>query len=191
MAETSPPSLEPIIYRVGEQLARLSAGRTPTLFERRWWSQAALNMAMHDGHFKTQLFRFIDVLPSVTDNEEVVSLAREYLGEGGIPIFGGQWGLSALSATSLGARLSGKAIRSQVEQMARTFIAGATVEEAAPRLSDLWKHGRAWSVDLLGEATISDREADRYRDRCVEALTLLGQEAASWPSLPVLERDHL
>ncbi|HSF67369.1 MAG TPA: proline dehydrogenase family protein [Nitrospiraceae bacterium] len=191
MPELSSSSLEPILYRVGEQLARLSAGRTPTLFERRWWSQAALNMAMHDGHFKTQLFRFIDVLPSVTDNEEVVALAREYLGEGGIPIFGGQWGLSALSATSLGARLSGKAIRSQVEQMARTFIAGATVEEAAPRLSDLWKHGRAWSVDLLGEATISDREADRYRDRCVEALTFLGREAASWPSLPLLERDPL
>ena len=106
-------------------------------------------------------------------------------------LFGAQWGLKALSATSLGARLSGKAIRSQVEHMARTFIAGATVEEAAPRLTDLWQHGRAWSVDLLGEATISDREADRYRDRCMEALTLLAREAALWPSLPLLERDHL
>ena len=184
-------SLEPVVYRIGEQLARLSAGRTPTLFEGRWWSQTALNLAMQDSRFKTQLFRFIDVLPSVTDDEQVVALAREYLGDGGTALFGGQWGLKALSATSLGARLSGKAIRSQVEHMARTFIAGATVEEAAPRLADLWQHGRAWSVDLLGEATISDREADRYRDRCVEALTLLAREAALWPSLPLLERDHL
>jgi len=190
MSEMSSP-LEPTIYRIGEQLARLSAGRTPTLFERRWWSQSALNMAMQDSGFKTQLFRFIDVLPSITDDEEVVALAREYLGDGGLPLFGGQWGLNILSATSLGARLSGKAIRSQVEHMARTFIAGATVEEAAPPLSDLWQHGRAWSVDLLGEATISDREADRYRDRCVEALSLFGREAASWPSKPLLERDHL
>ena len=89
---------------------------------------------MQDSRFKTQLFRFIDVLPSVTDDEEVVALAREYLGDGGTALFGGQWGFKALSATSLGARLSGKAIRSQVEHMARTFIAGATVEEAAPRL---------------------------------------------------------
>jgi RHH-type proline utilization regulon transcriptional repressor/proline dehydrogenase/delta 1-pyrroline-5-carboxylate dehydrogenase len=190
MSEMSSP-LEPTVYRIGEQLARLSAGRTPTLFERRWWSQSALNMAMQDSGFKTQLFRFIDVLPSITDDEEVVALAREYLGDGGLPLFGGQWGLNILSATSLGARLSGKAIRSQVEHMARTFIAGATVEEAAPPLSDLWQHGRAWSVDLLGEATISDREADRYRDRCVEALSLFGREAASWPSKPLLERDHL
>ena len=184
-------TLEPTVYRIGEQLARLSAGRTPTLFERRWWSQSALNMAMQDSGFKTQLFRFIDVLPSITDDEEVVALAREYLGDGGIPIFGGQWGLNILSATSLGARLSGKAIRSQVEHMARSFIAGATVEEAAPQLTDLWQQGRAWSVDLLGEATISDREADRYRDRCVEALSLLGRESALWPSAPRLEHDHL
>ena len=184
-------SFEPMVSRIGEQLARLSAGRTPTLFEGRWWSHQALNLAMHDNLFKAQLFRFIDVLPSVTDDEQVVALAREYLGEGESALFGTHWGLKALSATSLGARLSGKAIRSQVEHMARTFIAGATVEEAAPRLTDLWQQGRAWSVDLLGEATISDREADRYRDRCVEALTLLARKAASWPSQSLLERDHL
>ncbi len=183
-------SLEPAVCRIGEQLARLSAGRTPTLFERRWWSQTALNLAMQDSAFKTQLFRFIDVLPSVTDDEQVMTLAREYLGDGATPLFVTQWGLKALSATSLGARLSGKAIRSQVEQMARTFIAGATVEEATPRLTDLWQQGRACSVDLLGEATISDREADRYRDRCLEALTLLAQEASGWPSISLLERDH-
>ena len=183
--------LEPVVYRIGEELARLSAGSTPTLFERRWWSQTVLNLAMQDSRFKTQLFRFIDVLPSVTDDEEVVALAREYMGDGDTPLFGGQWGLKALSATNLGARLSGKAIRNQVEHMARTFIVGATVEEAAPQLTDLWQHGRAWSIDLLGEATISDHEADRYRDRCVEALTLLAREVALWPSHALLERDHL
>ena len=188
---TIPPPLESAITRIGEQLARLSAGRTPTLFEGRWWSHTALNLAMHDSHFKAQLFRFIDVLPSITDDEKVVTLAREYLGDGDTALFGTHWGLKAMSATSLGARLSGKAIRSQVEHMARIFITGATIEESVPRLADLWKHGKAWSIDLLGEATISDREADRYRDRCVEALTILGREAASWPSNSLLERDHL
>ena len=190
MPDISSP-LEPIVTRIGEQLARLSAGRTPTLFEGRWWSHTALNLAMHDSHFKTQLFRFIDLLPSLKDDEQVVALAREYLGDADTALFGTHWGLKALSATSLGARLTGQAIRSQVEHIARTFIAGATIEEAAPRLTDLWQHGRAWSVDLLGEATISDREADQYRDRCMEALTLLAREAALWPSLPLLERDHL
>jgi RHH-type proline utilization regulon transcriptional repressor/proline dehydrogenase/delta 1-pyrroline-5-carboxylate dehydrogenase len=183
--------LESTVHRIGEQLARLSAGRTPTVFTRHWWSHQALNLAMYDSAFKTQLFRFIDALPSVTDDEQVVTLAREYLGDGETQLFGAQWGLNALASTSLGARLSGKAIRSQIEQMARTFIAGATVEEATPRLTDLWQQGRACSVDLLGEATISDREADRYRDRCLNALTQLTQVAEGWPSISLLERDHL
>jgi RHH-type transcriptional regulator, proline utilization regulon repressor / proline dehydrogenase / delta 1-pyrroline-5-carboxylate dehydrogenase len=185
------PSLEPEIRRIGEQLARLSAGQAPTMFNRRWWSQAAINLAMHDSAFKTQLFRFIDVLPCVVDDARVVTLAQEYLGDVSTQIFGAQWGLHAVAATRLGARLTGKAIRSQVEQMARSFIAGGTLDEAEPVLEDLWTHGRAWSVDLLGEATISDREADRYRDRCLKALRELTRAASQWPSMSLLERDHL
>lgn len=184
-------TLEPEIRRIGEQLARLSAGQAPTLFNRRWWSQAAINLAMRDSSFKTQLFRFIDVLPAVADDARVVTLAQEYLGDVSAQIFGAQWGLHAVAATRLGARLTGKAIRGQVEQMARSFIAGGTIDEAEPVLADLWTHRRAWSVDLLGEATISDREADRYRDRCLKALRALAQAASEWPSVPVLERDHL
>ena len=108
-------SLEPAVRRIGEELARLSAGRAPTLFERRWWSQAAINLAMHDVAFKTQLFRFIDVLPSVADDERVVALADEYFGSMGTEIFRLHWGLKALSATGIGARLTGHVIRSQVE----------------------------------------------------------------------------
>ena len=184
--QPSRPTLEPEIHRIGEQLARLSAGQSPTMFNRRWWSHAAINLAMHDSAFKTQLFRFIDVLPSVADDARIVTLAQEYLGDVTTQIFGAQWGLHAVAATRLGARLTGKAIRSQVEQMARSFIAGSTMVDAAPVLADLWAHGRAWSVDLLGEATISDREADGYRDRCLKALRELTQIASEWPSVPLL-----
>lgn len=189
--QSSDPSLEPEIRRIGEQLARLSSGQAPSMFNRRWWAQAAINLAMHDGTFKTQLFRFINVLPSVTDDARVVTLAQEYLGDASAHIFGAQWGFHAAASTQIGARLTGKAIRGQVEQMARSFIAGGSVAEAEPVLADLWAHGRSWSVDLLGEATISDREADRYRDRCLKALRELDHIASAWMSVPLLERDHL
>ena len=112
---------------------------------------------MHDLDFKTQLFRFIDMLPSVADDRRVVSLDQESFGSMADAAFALRWGLKALSATTLGARLSGHAIRAQVEQMARTFIAGSSIADAMPALGDLLNHGKAWSVDLLGEATISDR----------------------------------
>ncbi|MCP9439960.1 MAG: proline dehydrogenase family protein [Nitrospira sp.] len=186
-----PESFESAVRRIGEDLARLSAGHKPTIFEGRWWSQSAINLAMKDPVFKTRLFRFIDVLPAIPDDERIVSLAEEYFGGLHADLFGLHWGLKTLAATSFGARWTGKSIRAHIEQMARTFIAGASVEEAAPVLSDLWKAGRAWSVDLLGEATVSEREADLYRDRCLQALMDLARTASSWPSAPLLESDHL
>ena len=186
-----PASIEPAILRIGQQLAQLSAGHTPTIFEGRWWSQSAINLAMKDATFKARLFRFIDVLPVITDDERVVSLAEEYFGGASRELFGVQWGLKALAATNIGARLTGKAIRSQVEHMAKTFIAGSSAHEALPVLADLWKNGRAWSVDLLGEATISEQEADRYRDHCLNALVELTRSADTWPSVSLLEHDHL
>ena len=188
---TNPSEIEAAVLRIGQLLAQLSAGRTPTVFDSRWWSQSVINLAMKDPAFKVQLFRFIDVLPAVASDQAVVRLAEEYFGALHGQIFGLQWGLKALAATNVGAAITGKSIRHQVEQMARTFIAGGTVEEALPILSSLWNNNRAWSVDLLGEATISDVEADQYRDRCLEALALLGRTVKTWPSSSMLERDHL
>jgi RHH-type proline utilization regulon transcriptional repressor/proline dehydrogenase/delta 1-pyrroline-5-carboxylate dehydrogenase len=184
-------TLEPLVRRFGDQLARLSAGLAPTIFESRWWSQGVINLAMKDLTFKAQLFRFIDVLASIEDNERVVRLAEEYFGDLSRQLFGLQWGLKAATVTSLGARLTGKSIRHLVEQMARSFIAGSSIDDAMPVLARLWKEGRAWSVDLLGEATVSDREADLYRDHCLDALNQLAQAVPSWPAMPLLERDHL
>lgn len=188
---TTSTSLEPTILRIGEQLAQLSFGLSPSIFDGRWWSHSAINLAMKDPSFKTRLFHFIDVLPVIQDDERVVSLAEEYFGHEIGELFGLQWGLKALTSTSMGARLTGKSIRKQIEQMATTFIAGASIEEAVPTLSQLWKDRRAWSVDLLGEATISEQEADRYRDQCLNALNELSQATKTWSSMPLLERDHL
>ncbi len=184
-------TLEPSIVRIGRQLAEHSAGLGPSLFNRRWWSNTLLDWCMKDETFKVRLFRFIDLLPSLKDDGQVTALIEEYFDD--LPTLATplQWGLRALSATKLGARLSGHSLRRQILEMARMFIAGATVEEADPILSQLWKDGRACSIDLLGEASVSEVEADRYRDRCLEALTLLGRAATAWPSDSLLEHDHL
>ena len=186
-----PALLEPRIRAIGEDLARRSRGLSPGLFDSRWWSQAAINLAMKDPAFKAQLFRFIDVLPSLKGDAQVVRLAEEYFGDMSGHLFGAQWGLKALASTKLGASLSGKAIRHQVEQMATSFIAGASIEQAVPALRRLWGEGRAFSVDLLGEASVNEREADAYRDRCLAALRILGDVCPAWSPSPLLERDHL
>ena len=182
--------LEPAIQRIGQALRDRSAGRAPTVFDPRWWSGNLLEWCMKDETFKVQLFRFIDVLPSLRDDAHVARMLEEYFGETETLAPSLQWGLRAISATRLGVRLSAKSLRHQIHQMARTFIAEASIENAVPVLGRLWTEGRAFSVDLLGEATVSEPEADRYRDRCLEALRLLAKATAAWPSVPLLERDR-
>ncbi len=185
------PSLEPAIQRIGRQLAERSASRSGTIFDSRWWTGTLLDWCMKDQRFKVQLFRFVDVLPSLQNDDQVVRLMQEYFGEQNLPSPLLQWGMQALSATRLGARLTAKSLRHHINQMAHTFIAGASIEKALPVLSRRWATGRACSVDLLGEATVSEREADEYRDRCLEALTALHQASRTWAPNNVLEADHL
>lgn len=182
------PDLEPNIRRIGRDLADRSAGQAPSIFQSRWWSTSLLDLCLKDEAFKVQLFRFVDALPSLGSDAEVAALLTEYF-ENAMPA-SLQWGMRVASASGLGAILSAKAIRHQVEQMAHTFIVGASIEQALPTLSRLWKEGRGYSVDLLGEATVSENEADRYRDQCLAALQYLHRGGSTWPAMPILERDH-
>lgn len=190
MADMS-SALELAIHRIGRELARQSAGLSPTVFDSAWWSKTLLDWCMKDEGFKVRLFRFIDVLPCLETDAQVARLMEEYFGgtdEVALPL---QWGLRVLSATGLGSKLSAKSLRHQIHQMARTFIAGASITDALPALLRLWKEGRGFSVDLLGETTVTEKEADRYRDRCLEALRLLGKATASWPAASVTEQDRM
>ena len=54
--------------------------------------------------------------------------------------------------------------------MAHRFIVGETPRDALRLLRGLWHEGVAASVDLLGEATVTVEEADRYAERCRTAL---------------------
>jgi RHH-type proline utilization regulon transcriptional repressor/proline dehydrogenase/delta 1-pyrroline-5-carboxylate dehydrogenase len=65
--------------------------------------------------------------------------------------------------------------------MADRFIVGEDVDAAAPELRRLWKHGVGHTVDLLGEATVTEAEAEAYFRRCRDALDALVRHSATWP----------
>jgi RHH-type proline utilization regulon transcriptional repressor/proline dehydrogenase/delta 1-pyrroline-5-carboxylate dehydrogenase len=75
--------------------------------------------------------------------------------------------------------------------MADRFIAGETPEEAVPALRNLAREGVASTVDLLGEETLSDAEADAYLARYMELLETLSSNAEAisprgeqWAAVP-------
>ena len=74
--------IEPKIRRYGEQVfALMDAAEAPSLFSKKGFYGTLMEWSMRDEHFKTQLFRFVDVLPTLTSSSEVAKHLKEYLGD--------------------------------------------------------------------------------------------------------------
>jgi proline dehydrogenase len=96
-----------------------------------------------------------------------------------------------MSGTKPGRAALGAAAAAGVRHMAHRFIVGETPKAALKTIRHLWDNGAAVSLDLLGEATVTQPEADRYAARCLDALETLGAAAPDWPARPVLEADSI
>ena len=96
-----------------------------------------------------------------------------------------------MAGTRAGRAALGAASAAGVRHMAHRFIVGESPQAAVDVLRDLWDDGVGASVDLLGEATVTAAEADRYAERCTHALDVLADAYAGWPARAVLERDSL
>src|SRR3954469_7175141 len=172
------------------ELAELGAGERSKVFELSWWSERVLSWAMSHPSFKTQLFRFVDVFPATTDDEDVVRHLDEYLHGADVPRVL-DMGLGMAEHVPLGKSAAAGLARRSISRVAEQFIVGQSPADAVAGLHGLWRQGRAFTVDLLGEKTLTSVDADRYAARVGELLRTLADASRSWPSDDLLETDDL
>jgi RHH-type proline utilization regulon transcriptional repressor/proline dehydrogenase/delta 1-pyrroline-5-carboxylate dehydrogenase len=148
----------------------------------------AMELSSQDQELKAALFRFVDVTPACRNLDDLARHLTGFLEEvGDRPP---QLDRAMKMACSRAGRTAlGAAAAAGVRHMAHRFIVGESPEDALGVLRDLWKRGVAASVDLLGEATVTQEEADRYAARCAEAIDTLAAAYAKWPERPQLESD--
>ncbi|MGE4538484.1 MAG: L-glutamate gamma-semialdehyde dehydrogenase [Desulfovibrio sp.] len=177
------PQLDEAIRQRGKAFFASIRGESPSIFNKGFWTGKVMDWAMKNEGFKVQLFRFVDVLPYLTTSGNLSRHIEEYFagGEAGdIPAVL-KWGAEKSGLFGgVAAKLMGKAIRSNIEGMARQFIVGEQTKEAVKNLSKIRKDGFAFTVDLLGEATVSELESDAYRDGYLEVLDAIAAEQKSW-----------
>ena len=134
--------------------------------------------------FKVQLFRFIDVLPCLTTDQMLNEHMQEYFArDQNIPAvlrFGAK---SAGIGGRLGMKVVGKTIRMNLESMAYQFIIGSTIPETIKNLGKLRQKNFAFTLDILGEATVSEKEADVYAENYMCLLEGLQQAQSKWAAL--------
>ena len=146
-----------------------------------WWNSKLIDYSMKDEALKVQLFRFVDVLPTLKDSKQVARHLNEYFNSPGQQFPGFlSWGASLAGFSPLAA-LSAAAIRKSVEDMARTFIAGTTPADAIAAVSKFRARNLAVTLDQLGEAVVSENEADAYHQKYLQLLSELARVAPAWP----------
>jgi RHH-type proline utilization regulon transcriptional repressor/proline dehydrogenase/delta 1-pyrroline-5-carboxylate dehydrogenase len=182
-------AIEATTQEVGRHLFDRLARSKPSIFERRWWDDRILSWAMQDESVKVQMFRFIDVLPMLKTREEITGHLHEYFDEVRTRLPSAvRLGLAVATPNSIAGRALAVAARRNAMSHARRFIAGTNSKEVLAAALKARKAKMAFTLDLLGEAVISDVEADRYLDSCVQLIRDLAPIANAWPEAPQIDR---
>ncbi|MEY2440812.1 MAG: proline dehydrogenase, partial [bacterium] len=181
-----PERLEREIQRVGLKVADAFPSRRGHPLKA--LDERAMELASQDAELRAALFRFVDVVPACRSLDDLATHLAGFLDEVDDqppPLHAAmKMGNSKAGRAALGA-----AGAAGVKHMAHRFIVGADPKDALPTLKSLWREGIATSVDLLGEATVTAAEADRYAARCAAALDTLAPAFAALEPKPVLEQD--
>ena len=183
------PSLEALIHAKGLDLLNRARNNTKGMLSAAFWSDKLMEWSMKDEAFKVQLFRFVDAFPMLRTPDAVHEHLVDYLTQPGVkPPPGLDLGLKA---GGLAKGLMTKTVSNQITGMASKFIAGTDAASALPKLRKMWDEGLAFSVDLLGEACVSDEEAAAYQQKYLDLINNLPSQVANWPANARLESDHL
>ena len=152
----------------GDLLDRMAAHPAPGILSKSGAYARLMEWSMRDPAFKAQLFRFVDVLPTLHSSAEIVRHLQEYLGDHAVVLHPAL--KAGLGAASFAPALVAKPVKAQVTDLARQFVAGETAEDLVKRLRANAKRGIASTIDLLGETVVNEAEADVFLQRNLDVL---------------------
>jgi len=174
----------------GEELFARIDRCPPVLFSPRWWDDRLMALTMHDETVKLQLFRFIDALPLLHTPESISRHLIEYFAETAedLPPWAKK-GMRWLPSRGFAARLLAGVVRSNAQRLARRFIAGSNLSEALAAVADLRRQKLTFTMDLLGEATITEAEALHSQQDYLQLVEGLGRQVNAWEPVALIDRD--
>jgi RHH-type proline utilization regulon transcriptional repressor/proline dehydrogenase/delta 1-pyrroline-5-carboxylate dehydrogenase len=171
-------SLQGEIEQRGERIFELVDRNPESVFTKAGFYQRMMAFSMRDEHFKVQMFRFVDVLASLRSSRDIVQHLEEYFADmrnAPVPFLH-----AGLRAARILPWLTAPILRWNVSGMARQFIAGRNPDDVMNTLRKRRQQRIGFTVDLLGEAVVSEKEADEYAARCFELLDGLAEQTRSW-----------
>lgn len=185
-------SLQKRIIEIGTEIFARSKSFSTSFFDKRFFSDVLMAWTMKHPQLKVELFRFVDALPVLETTPQITKHLREYLLDSGVPFpLALKSALVVALSNPITALVAAQAVKKNVARMARAFITGEDAATAKNQLRSLWRQGTAFTVDILGEAAVSENEAIHYQKRYMNLIEILPPETVSWPLRPGLEKSPL
>ena len=206
--------IEDLTVRLGNEMFDRMENSKPWITQLQWWMDWGLAQFMKNERLKIQAFRFIDILPTIGQNQaEMARHMNEYFvlpekahnghqdarreqAEALKELAGGGAGqLDRLVSRIMDFKhldsarprlLCWIAWRTSM-LMASQFIAGANTEEAERAIRRLRKQHLGFTIDVLGEAARSAKEALKYQEVYLDLISELPKKATAWEPVPLVD----
>lgn len=186
----SEDSTERSVEQLARRIAELGGRQRARPLHLSWWADRFLATSMYDPEFRSRLFRFVDAFPALRSDAEIEEHLRDEFAGAEVPNWFGA-GLGVTEWMPGGSHVSAAVARRTIDRMAQQFIIGTDPDETAKACGELWRRHTAVTVDVLGEHTHSEDEADRYAARLRALVDALANASESWPPDDLLEADDI
>ncbi len=152
------------------------------------WDDKLLAWAMGNPGLRVQLFRFIDTLPALRSKPEIARHLQEYLSDESVELPAALKGmLNFAQADSMPGQVAATTVSTAVEALAHKYIAGENIKQALKTIERLRKEKMGFTLDLLGEAVITEAEAQSYLQSYLDLMEQLSQEAQKWSTVEEID----
>src|SRR5215468_7069528 len=175
--------IEQEIQQLARSLYHRAAEDKPSIFDAQDWLGKMIEWSLEDESLRVALFRFVDVLPSLDTAGEIGRHLEEYFAKVD-HAFGG---LVFLAQALRAGWLLAPVARQNVTRLARRFIVDEEPAALRSALETLRKEPAAFTLDVVGEATVSEKEALATQRRYLDLLQSLSIISASWPVVPQID----
>ncbi len=177
------------IRELGREIFEHARAAQPKPWQSAFWMEVANNFATSDDDLKVRAFRWVDALPSMHDEADVAAHLKDYLDPAQVklpaPV---RLALSFSKADSIWGKALGKAAQQAASMMANRFITASKPAEAIAVVERMRKNRTAFTLDVLGEATISGTQADKYAQTYIDLIEAVGRRARGWNEIPIIDR---
>ena len=159
------------------------------------WDDKLLDWAMSNPGLRVQMFRLIDTIPALQSKTEVARHLQQYMSEEAVELPSALKGiLNFTDPNSFPAQTAAATITKAVETLAYKYISGESIAEVIKAIERIRKEGMGFTIDLLGEAVITETEAQSYLERYSELIQQLTERAKTWKrqeGLDLIEGEEL